>query len=145
MRTLLVVLLLLGCGVAARCAAQEQGRELRIGAGWDVKHKPTMLMGSLRADPLSLLVWDSGLNFGVGLSHRFGSRGRGWSASVGGIAVRHVDDDLGTHLNFFLGASYCREVFCLSYAHISHGALLGIESHATNSGLNFLFLEYRLR
>ncbi len=64
---------------------------------------------------------------------------------MGGIAVRHVDDDLGMHLNFLLGASYCREIFCLSYAHISHGALLGIERDAANSGLNFLFLEHRLR
>jgi hypothetical protein len=79
------------------------------------------------------------------VSHRFGSRGSGWSASLGGIVVRRTVEDVGTHLNFLLGASHCGEALCLSYAHISHGALLGIERGATNSGLNFLFLEYRLR
>jgi hypothetical protein len=145
MRALLVALLLLGFWHAQPCGAQDGSRELRLGGGWDVRHKPGMVMGSLAMDPFSLFVWDEHLNFGLGLSHRFGSRTTGWSASLGGIAVRRTDEDLGTHLNFLLEASHCGEALCLSYAHLSHGALLGIERGASNSGLNFVFLEYRLR
>jgi hypothetical protein len=39
---------------------------------------------------------------------------------------------------------YCGERLCLSFAHLSHGAQLGIQGDAANFGLNFLFLEYRL-
>jgi hypothetical protein len=56
MRGLPAFLLLLGVTYAASSPAQERSRELRIGGGWDVKHQPTMLMGSLRADPFSLLI-----------------------------------------------------------------------------------------
>jgi hypothetical protein len=37
------------------------------------------------------------------------------------------------------------ENVCASFAHISHGAALGIETEKANSGLNFLYLEYRYR
>jgi hypothetical protein len=37
------------------------------------------------------------------------------------------------------------ETVCASFAHISHGAALGIETEKANSGLNFLYLEYRYR
>jgi hypothetical protein len=33
----------------------------------------------------------------------------------------------------------------LSFAHVSHGSAIGIEIDKPNSGLNFLFLEYRQR
>ncbi|HEX7054362.1 MAG TPA: hypothetical protein VF211_10580 [Burkholderiales bacterium] len=140
MRVLLAALLLL----ALPCVAQERARELLVGAGTDVVHRPGLLVARIASDPLSLLVWDEHLDFGVALSHRFGTLD-GWSASLGGIVVRHTDGDLGTHANFLLGASYCRRRLCLSYAHISHGAVLGIAPRKSNSGLNFLLLERRFR
>lgn len=141
MRALLVAVLLAAAPHAA--SAQGQPRGLRVGAGVDVLHEPGMAMLSLAADPFLLLAWDR-LDLGLGASYRFGDL-EGWSASAGGIAVRRRDADLGTHLNFLLGASYCGRAVCLSFAHISHGAVLGIERGAANSGLNFVYLEYRLR
>ena len=138
MPALLVVLLL----VALPCMAQEPGHDLRLGAGADILHERGTAMASLSMDGFSLLAWNSG-NFGVGMSYRVGSR-VGWNGSLGGIAVRHTDEAVGTHLNFLVRASYCGERLCLSFAHLSHGAQLGIRRDAANGGLNFLFLEYRL-
>jgi len=117
---------------------------VRAGAGVDVVKKAGMPMASLSADAFSFLAWDNNLNFGAGLSYPFGRR-KGWNGAVGGILVQRLDDDIGTHLNFLFRASYCGEAVCLSYAHISHGSGLGIQTEKANSGLNFVFLEYRLR
>ena len=54
-------------------------------------------------------------NWGVGLTYPIGPR-VGWSGAVGGIYVYRTD-----------------------------GAALGIETEKANSGLNFLYLEYRYR
>lgn len=67
------------------------------------------------------------------------------NAGIGAIAARRTDDDVGTHPNALLRGSYCGEQLCLSYAHISHGSSLGIARGKPNSGLNFVYLEYRLR
>jgi hypothetical protein len=141
MRAPLVAVMLAAAPYAAHAHGQPHG--LRVGAGVDVLHEHGMAMLSVAADPFVLLAWDR-LDLGLGASYRFGDL-EGWSASAGGVAVRRTDGDLGTRLNFLLGASYCGKAVCLSFAHISHGALLGIERGAANSGLNFVFLEYRLR
>ena len=141
MRALLVAVLLAAVPHAA--SAQGQPRGLRVGAGVDVLHERGMAILSVAADPFVLFAWDR-FDVGLGASHRFGGL-EGWSASAGGIAVRRRDGDLGTHFNFLVGASYCGKAACLSFAHISHGAVLGIERDAANSGLNFIYLEYRLR
>lgn len=104
-------------------------------------HKAGMAMGSLALGPFSFYVWDHH-NYGASLAYRFGAR-VGWNAAAGGILVRRTDDDLGTHLNVLLRGSYCGQKLCLSYAHMSHASGLGIERHEANSGLNFVFLEYR--
>jgi hypothetical protein len=135
-------ILVLASLAAPSCRAQAPEHDLRLGGGVDVVHKQGMAMAALSIDNFSLLTWDNHLDFGLGLGFRLGSR-LGWNGQIGGIAVRRTDDDLGTHLNFLLRASYCGERWCLSYAHISHGALIGLERSATNSGLNFMFLEYR--
>ena len=54
-------------------------------------------------------------------------------------------DDIGTNLNLLFRLSYCGKRICASFAHISHGGALGIETDKANSGLNFLYLEYRYR
>jgi hypothetical protein len=136
MLALLVLML-----VAFPCLAQERTHDVRLGVGADVLHERGMAMASLSMDAFTLLAWHE--NFGAGVSYRLGSRD-GWYGSLGGIAVRHTNQDLGTHLNFLLRAGYCGERLCLSFAHLSHGAQLGIQRDAANSGLNFLFLEYRL-
>jgi hypothetical protein len=115
--------------------------ELRAGLGADVLLKGGMAMGSVSAGPFSALAWDNH-NYGLGLSYRFGPP-VGWNAGIGGIVVRHLDEDVGTRLNLLFRGSYCGERLCLSYAHISHGAGLGIEPRRANSGLNFLYLEIR--
>lgn len=131
---------------AAAChagAAAGEPPEVRLGAGMDVVHKSGMAMVSLAVRPLSVFVWDN-RNYGLGLSYGFGQR-VGWNAGVGGMLVRRTDDDVGTRLNLLLRGSYCGQSVCLSYAHLSHGSALGIERRKANSGLNFVFLEYRYR
>jgi hypothetical protein len=115
--------------------------ELRIGAGIDVIHKSGMAMGTVALGPFSFYAWDHN-NYGAALAYGFGPR-VGWNAAVGGILVRRTDDDLGTHLNLLLRGSYCWQKLCLSYAHMSHASGLGIERQKANSGLNFVFIEYR--
>ena len=99
-------------------------------------------MASLALYPASILAWED--NWGIGLTYPIGPR-VGWSGAVGGIYVDRTDEDLGTRLNFLLRVSYCGEKVCASFAHISHGDALGIEKDKANSGLNFLYLEYRYR
>ena len=128
----------------AACAyADEPAREIRAGAGVDVVHRRGMPMVSLELRPASFLAWNND-NYGVGLTYAFGPR-TGWNAAIGGFVARRTDDDIGTRLNVLARASYCGMQFCLSYSHISHASGLGIEKHSPNSGLNFLFLEYRYR
>lgn len=126
----------------AACAQAASGdAEIRAGAGVDVVHKQGMPMVSFEMRPASFLAWRNG-NYGIGLTYAFGTR-VGWNAGIGGLLVRRTDDDIGTRLNLLARGSYCGESLCLSYAHISHGSGLGIRRHHANSGLNFLFLEYR--
>jgi hypothetical protein len=122
--------------------AREWFKDGRIGAGVDVAHQAGMPMASVALYPASLMVWED--NWGVGLTYPIGPR-VGWSGGVGGIYVHRTDDDLGTNLNLLFRVSYCGENVCASFAHISHGAALGIETEKANSGLNFLYLEYRYR
>ena len=126
------------CLAPGSCSAEP---ELRIGAGMDVIHKAGMAMVSAALGPFSLYAWHHH-NYGASLAYRFGAR-VGWNAAAGGILVRRTDDDLGTHLNLLLRGSYCGKALCLSYAHISHASGLGIERGKANSGLNFVFIEYR--
>jgi hypothetical protein len=86
------------------------------------------------------VVWED--NWGVGLTFPIGPR-VGWSGAVGGIYVHRTDDDVGTNLNFLFRVSYCGERLCASFAHVSRGNALGVETGKANSGLNFLYLEYR--
>jgi hypothetical protein len=141
------VRLLLACVAFLCCACAHADtptwfKEGRIGAGLDVIHESGMPMASLSLYPVSVYAWSH--NFGVGATFEMGKR-VGWNAGVGGIVVRHVDDDLGTNLNFLLRASYCGQKVCLSFAHISHGGVIGIREDANNYGLNFLYLEYRYK
>ncbi|HEX5477743.1 MAG TPA: hypothetical protein VFX09_07800 [Burkholderiales bacterium] len=136
-----LIVYLLAAMLAGAPAAARAVPELRAGLGADVLLKGGMAMGSLSAGPFSALAWDNH-NYGLGLSYRFGDP-VGWNAGVGGILVRHLDEDVGTRLNLLLRGSYCGRRLCFSYAHISHGAGLGIEPRKANSGLNFLFLEFR--
>lgn len=122
--------------------AEDARSEVRLGAGADIVHKHGMAMGSAAAGPFSFLVWDK--NFGGALTYNFGPR-VGWNAGLGAIIARRTDEDVGTHPNALLRVSYCGEQLCLSYAHISHASGLGIAKGEANSGLNFLYLEYRLR
>jgi hypothetical protein len=122
--------------------AAEWFRDGRIGAGIDVIHNQGQPMLSVALYPASFLVWDH--NFGVGLTYPIGGR-VGWNAGLGAILTRREDDDVGTRLNLLGRVSYCGEKLCLSFAHISHGSALGIRDDAANSGLNFLYLEYRYR
>jgi hypothetical protein len=115
----------------------------RIGVGSDVIHDKGMPGAILTLAPASLLVWSH--DAGVALAYPFGRR-VGIGGSAGGILVRNLNGDIGTHLNFFLTASYCLEKWCLELAHISHGAgIFKIRDDAANHGVNFLFLEYHYR
>ena len=141
MRFALIAFTALGLASSSLHAAEwfEDGR---IGGGVEVSHQDGMAMGSLALYPASLLVWEG--NFGAGLTYPIGPR-VGWSGGLGGILVHRKDEDVGTHLNFLFRLSYCGRKVCASFAHISHGAALGIETDKANSGLNFLYLEYRFR
>ena len=117
--------------------------EVRVGAGADVIHEAGTPMAIASLSPASVLVWSH--NAAFALAYPIG--GRRWNAGFGGVALANTDDDgAGTHLNFYARGSYCgNSKFCLSFAHISHGAKFGIRSDTENHGLNFLFLEYRYR
>ena len=130
------------CLASGSLHARDWFADRRIGTGVELVHQDGMAAMSLTLSPAELLVWSQ--NSGVGLTYRFG-RERGWNAGLGGIVVRRTDEDLGTRLNFLLRASYCAKELCLSFAHISHGGGIGIYDDKANSGLNFLFLEYRYR
>ena len=122
------------------CSNFGQGR---IGAGIDVIHEKGMPVANISLYPASFYVWRS--NYGVALAYPIGNPRR-FNAEIGGILVRNVDENVGTHANFFTRLSYCREKACLSFAHISHGGgLFGIRSEVGNKGFNFLFLEYKYR
>jgi hypothetical protein len=115
----------------------------RIGAGSDVIHDKGMPMAIVTLTPASVLVWSH--NAGLALAYPFGRRA-GLNGSAGGILVSNVNEDVGTYLNFYGTVSYCGRKLCLSFAHISHGkGILKIREDAPNHGINFLFLEYRLR
>ena len=137
-----VLTLLFSCTAHALncCSNFGQGR---VGAGFDFIHEKGMPVANVSLYPASLYVWRG--NYGIALAYPIG-KARGFNAELGGILVRDVDENVGTHANFFTRLSYCREKACLSFAHISHGGgLFGIRSEAANKGFNFLFLEYRYR
>ena len=118
--------------------------DARIGAGIDVVHDRGLPMASVKVGWVSMLAWNAD-NFGVGLTVPIG-RPDGLNFGLGGIAVYRTDSELiGTHLNFLVRASYCWTRICASFAHISHGRVLGIDEQAANASLNFLYLEYRLK
>jgi hypothetical protein len=118
-------------------------QDVRVGAGLDVIHRRGAVMGALTVRPFSLFAWDND-NFGVGATIPIGGPS-GLSAGAGGIVVYRTDGVIGTHLNFLGRVSYCGERVCLSFAHVSHGRVFGFDKGQANSGLNFVFLEYRLR
>ena len=122
------------------CSNFGQGR---VGAGLDFIHEKGMPVANVSLYPASLYAWRG--NFGVALAYPIGNPRR-FNAELGGIAVYNLDENVGTHANFFTRLSYCREKACLSFAHISHGGgLFGIRSEVANKGFNFLFLEYKYR
>jgi hypothetical protein len=132
------------CALSSGLACADEGgapRELRIGVGVDVVKKSSMAMASVKLGPLAVLAWDND-NYGIGATWDFGSR-VGWNGGIGGFLARRTDDDLGTRLNLLFRGSFCSEKVCVSLAHLSHGAAAGIAAGKANSGLNFLFVEYR--
>ena len=139
----MAVLILFFAGAAHAFSCCSNFGDGRVGAGTDFIHDKGMPGAILTLAPVSLLVWSH--NAGVALAYPFGRR-VGFGGSAGGILVRNLNEDVGTHLNFYVSGSYCREKWCLEVAHISHGAkLFGIREDAANHGINFLFLEYRYR
>lgn len=124
-------------------AARAAEPDLRVGAGLDVIHRRGAVIAAVTLQPVSFYAWDND-NFGVGLTYRFGGP-KGLSFGAGGIAVYSTDETVGTRLNFLGKLSYCGEKLCASFAHVSHGRIFGLATHEANSGLNFLYLEYRLR
>lgn len=137
----LLFLLLTSTAHALNCCSNfGQGR---IGAGIDVIHEKGMPVANVSLYPASLYVWER--NYGVALAYPVG-KPRGLNAEFGGILVRNLAEDIGTHGNFFARLSWCWTRTCLSFAHISHGAsLFNIRDNEANKGLNFLFLEYKYR
>jgi hypothetical protein len=97
-----VLTLFLSCSAHALncCSNFGQGR---IGAGIDVIHEKGMPVANVSLYPASLYVWRD--NFGIALAYPIGQP-RGFNAEIGGIAVRYVDEDVGTNLNFFTRMSY---------------------------------------
>jgi hypothetical protein len=141
MRLALIAFTALGIA-SGSLQARDWFEDGRIGVGLDVVHQDGMPMVSVALYPASVLVWEN--NWGLGLTYPIGPR-VGWSGAVGGIYVPRTDDDVGTNLNFLFRLSYCGQKVCASFAHISHGEALGIATDKANSGLNFLYLEYRYR
>ena len=137
-----VLALFFSCAAHALSCCSNFGQG-RVGAGIDVIHEKGMAVANLSLYPASLYVWRG--NYGVALAYPIGQP-RGASAEIGGIVVRELDDNVGTHANFFTRVSWCGARACLSFAHVSHGAsVFGIRDDVGNKGLNFLFLEYRYR
>lgn len=137
-----VLIFLLSSSVSAFncCSNFGQGR---IGAGVDVIHEKGMAMGNISLYPASLYVWER--NYGVALAYPIG-KPQGLNGELGGILVRHLDENTGTNGNFFARVSWCWTRVCASFAHISHGAgIFRIRDDEPNKGLNFLFLEYKYR
>ena len=139
-----VVVLILSLSSTAHalncCSNFGQGR---IGAGIDVIHEKGMPVANISLYPVSAYVWEH--NYGVALAYPF-SLPRHFNMELGGILVRHIDENVGTNGNFFLRGSWCPGKVCVSFAHISHGAgTFKIRDNEANKGLNFLFLEYRYR
>ena len=128
------------CLTIGSALAEERALEVRLGAGVDIVHRDGMGMASASAGPFSLLAWSG--NYGAALSYSLGPR-VGWNAAVGFIVARRTGESLGTRANALLRGSYCGERLCLSFAHMSHGADLGIATEKHNDGLNFLYLELR--
>ena len=128
--------------LASSALHAQRFQDRRVGTGVDVVHQQGMPMLSVELSPLTLLAWET--NSGIGLTYPIGPS-VGWNAAVGGIVVRREDEDVGTRLNLLARLSYCGKDVCLSFAHISHGSAIGIRQDAANSGLNFLYLEYRQR
>jgi ABC-type amino acid transport substrate-binding protein len=128
---------------AASPAIHAAEPDLRVGAGLDVIHERGAVMAAVTYQPVSFYAWGND-NFGVGLTYRFGGP-KGFSFNAGGIAVYRTDAVIGTHLNFLGRLSYCGKELCASFAHVSHGKIFGFDKDSANSGLNFLYLEYRLR
>jgi hypothetical protein len=121
----------------------ERFGEGRIGAGADVIHDKGNPMAIVTLAPASVLVWSH--NAGFALAYPFGKR-NGLNGSAGGVLVSNLNQEVGTHLNFYGTLSLCGQKVCLSFAHISHGkGILKIREDAPNGGMNFLFLEYRYR
>jgi hypothetical protein len=122
------------------CSNFGQGR---IGAGIDVIHEKGMAVANVSLYPASLYVWEK--NYAMALAYPVGKPLR-LNAEFGGILVKNLDSNIGTHGNFFARISWCWTKACLSFAHISHGAgLFNIRDNEANKGLNFLFLEYKYR
>jgi hypothetical protein len=121
----------------------ERFGEGRIGAGMDVIRDKGNVVAIATLAPASVLVW--GHNAGFALAYPFAKR-NGLNGSFGGILVKNLNQEVGTHLNFYGTLSFCGERICLSFAHISHGkGIFDIREDAPNGGLNFLLLEYRYR
>ena len=145
---------LVACVLLCLASAAAHGADLgalfadkRVGAGVDVVHDRGAPVLSASAGFASLLAWrrhSSGNNFGVGLAFPIGNP-EGFNFGLGGMLIDKTDDLIGTHLNFLARASYCRKTFCLSAVHLSHGRIFGLDKEAANGGLNFVFLEYRLK
>lgn len=141
-RAVAVLAFFLSCSAHAAKFAENFG-EGRIGAGADVIHDKGMPMAIVTLAPASVLLWSH--NAGFALAYPFGRR-QGLNGSAGGIVASNLNEDIGTHLNFYLTASYCGSRACLSFAHISHGrGVFNIRQDAPNHGVNFLFVEYRYR
>ena len=137
-----VLTLFFSCAAHALNCCSNFG-EGRVGAGIDVIHEKGMPMANVSLYPASLYVWRS--NYGIALAYPIG-KPRGFNAELGGILVRNLDENVGTHANFFTRLSYCDDRACFSFAHLSHGGgVFGIRDEVGNKGFNFLFLEYRYR
>lgn len=127
---------------ACAVADNELIGDLRVGAGADILHEQGLAMASVSLYPATVMAWHD--NYAVALAWPFGKR-KGWNGNVGLLYLDHKMRGLGTNLNLVAQISYCGGRFCLSGAHISHAAGIGIEKDKPNSGLNFVFLEVRLR
>lgn len=118
------------------------GSEVRVGAGFDVIHKPGTEFVVIKYGPAEAIIWSG--NYGLGATYDVGPA-VGWQAGFGGVYVADTDDKVGTHNNFLLRGGRCtRDWGCFSIRHISHGKKLGIARDRPNAGLNFVMWEYVL-
>lgn len=106
---------------------------LEFGLYSDLLHREGMVAASIRQGPVIAMTWEGNSAVGLVSEHKRG----GWNLFLGGTFVKDTDDQVGTHLNFLLGAAYSP----FAYWHISHGRFLGIEKDKPNDGLNFLGLR----